>query len=109
MQTMSRPTYDVYLDGHDEPYRVVVEHRDSLGAERVCGKYGIPVMPTEAPQAHSTLYVWKAMVRLGIVTCDYPEFSTALLVGFQKPKGDDSVDEDGTTPVGPTPEAQPSA
>lgn len=101
---MQRPTYDVYLADTDEPVRVVVEHRDSLGAERVCGKYGIPVMPTEAPQAHATLYVWKAMVRMGVVTCDYPQFANDLLVGFEKPKG-----EPEAAVVDPTPEAQPPA
>lgn len=105
---MKRPTYDVYLEGEQDPHRVVVEHRDSLGAERVCGKYGIPVMPTEAPQAHATLYVWRAMTRMGIITADYPDFANRLLVGFQKPEADPTVDAGGLTAVDPTHEAQPS-
>lgn len=84
MARMKRPAYTVWVkgDGDDEiPHVVEIEWSDQLRGELEAGKYGVD---TDAPMNLTTVWLWCAMTRTGLVKSRYPEWKSGELVGLEK-------------------------
>lgn len=98
--SLQRPTFHAELsDG--SVHHVEILHVDQLRAELEARKNGLPVSFDLAPVAITTLWVWASLVRGGVVTADYQEFSQQLLVQLKR------SETQVADPVGPTPQGQP--
>lgn len=102
----------------DSPFEVEITHADLLRAELEAGKQGLPVDPRKAPQQTTTLWVWAALVRTGVIDRNYRSFRDGdgdgepCLVGFEQvtdPAGQHAaVDVDPTSEGINSPSASPA-
>jgi len=80
---LQRLVFDVYLEPDvegDPPleHRVEVRHGDMLRGELECGKQGIG-SPKVVPLAVTTVWVWCALAREGIVSVPFQEFREKVI------------------------------
>jgi hypothetical protein len=98
---LERHLYDVAIatpDGVAE-HRVAVTSGDRLRAEFEASKQRLPDVK-KAPQNHTAVWLWCALVREGLVTVAYQEFVADVLVEFDVAK--DAAGEPIKELVGPT-------
>lgn len=97
---VERPTFMAELaDG--TVHRVEILHGDQLRAELEAPRHGIAVDPRVQPNHTTTLWVWAALVRTGVVTVGFQDFKQDLVVLGKAEAAD--------APVGPTSQDQPTA
>lgn len=98
---LKRMQYDVAIekDGEVVEHRILVRHGDMLRGELEAGKQGLPSVQA-APMNNTTVWVWCALVREGLVDVDYREFKTTQLVALAMVK--DANGESQVTDVDPT-------
>lgn len=103
MPKMIRPRYLVALADRDEPVEVTVLHVDQLVGEEHARRIGAPVDPSEAPQLHTTLYVFAALRRMGAEPGEWRRFRDELLIGMEGIRTPLPVAVPDGEPVDPTP------
>lgn len=89
------PATDDHPAGEIE-HEIEVRHADQLRGELEAAKQGLPGAK-EAPLNNVTVWVWCAMVRLGLYGQAYKQFQHVDLVGFEQVK-DSQEDVDPTQP-----------
>lgn len=101
-----RPKYRVYLnptEEHPDPpvdgQEVEVTHGDQLRGELEAGKQGLPAIK-DAPMNHTTVWLWCAMVRLGLYRGDFRQFKLTDLAGLEAVRDENGEPE--LEPVDPT-------
>lgn len=111
MSKLTRPRYLVSLVDVEEPIEVTVTHADQLVGEATARVHGEPVHPADAPQLHSTLYVWCALRRMGHKPGGWVEFKTERLIGFEPVTEPDETGKPtpAVEPVDPTQPGQLTA
>lgn len=103
---LQRPKYRVYLNPpadaeSAEPieHEVEITHGDNLRGELEANKHGLPSVK-DAPMNHTTVWLWCALVRLGLYAHDYRQFKLQDLAGIEPVR--DEAGEQATTDVPPT-------
>lgn len=92
MPKLIRPRYLVSLADRAEPVPVTILHADQLVGEELARREGLPVNPGEAPQLHTTLYVYAALQRMGEHPGPWSGFSELV----------EGIEADRDLPVDPT-------
>lgn len=106
---LTRSKYLVYLnpteenpDPPEDGVEVEVTHGDRLRGELEAGKQGLPAVNV-APMNHSTVWLWCAMVRLGLYRADFRQFKLVDLAGLEPVKdenGEPAVEDVDPTTAG---------
>lgn len=107
---LKRIQYDVAIEkgGQIFEHRIEVRHGDLLRGELEAAKQGLPSVNV-APMNNTSVWVWCALVREGLVDVDYREFKSAQLVALAavKDANGDKVATD-VDPTQPAPSGSPS-
>lgn len=94
--TMSRPRFRVQFVDSDEVHDFECIAGDQLRAETQARKEGLPSSTKDAPQNHTALWAWQAMVRLKLYHQPFQQFVDDLYA-FEEVQGG-AVDVDPTEP-----------
>lgn len=98
---LTRQRYRVYLNptaedpadaaaGHVE-HEVEITHGDHLRGELEAAKQGLPSVK-DAPMNHTTVWIWCAMVRLGLYAGPFLPFKLQDLAGIEPVRDEDTGD-----------------
>lgn len=98
---LERYVYDVAINGPDGiiEHRVAITTGDRLRAEREAPRHRLPEAK-KAPQTHTALWIWCALVREGHIMVGFQEYLNEVLAEFDVVKGEDG--KPAKEPVGPT-------
>lgn len=99
MKRLTRPKYLVALGDGAETLEVDIAPGDQFRAELEAGKWGLPKIG-DAPQLHTALWCYCALLRLKLYAGDWPTFKNTDLYAWEPVRDEDG--EQVETPVDPT-------